>query len=170
MDHEHWKAKLYEFYDGELHKEEALAFSAHLESCLECRSELESWKAAALVSFKESQISAPSGFSGRVMDRIFERAGALGEAPVPAPVFSPFFLPKWEWAAAFSVGFLVLSYFSVHALKSKEPAAETPAAWVESQAGAERWVFSEREMGKDDLLGLAVGDEALNDSDPEVIL
>lgn len=153
MDHSNLKSKLYEFYDGELPKEEAEKMSVHLQSCAECRRELELLKKSAQIFFKKSEVSVPPSFSAKVMNQILERS----ESP-KISILDFFRLPRWEIATALSISLLIFSYFSIHYLKEGAAAG----------ASTESWLFSNQEPEKDDLLQIALGNESLNESGPEV--
>jgi hypothetical protein len=166
MDHETLKSRLYEFYDGEITQEESRIFSAHIASCGECRSEIEAWEAASEAIYKEAQVQVPDGFSEMVMVRIAEKAGA-GRKPALASVFKILSLPRWEVLTAMSVSILIFSYFSIHFLRLEEGNGAHPIALMDSHAGQEQWLFSRREMMKDDLLQIALGNGGSDESEKE---
>jgi hypothetical protein len=165
MDHDGLRSRLYEFYDGEVSPEEARAFSLHLASCSECRSEIEAWEAASKAFFKEAPARAPDGFSGRIMARIEKNAGVR---PTGAGRILDFLsLPRWEVLTAVSASLLILSYFSFHFLKFQEGNGTTLMTLVEEQAGSEQQWLLTAKIDRDDVLGLALG-ENLDPSGSEV--
>ncbi len=149
MDHNQAKTKLYEFYDGELSPEEAANFSHHLNSCEDCRVNLNQLKQISQTLNQELEIRVPAQFSDSIMDRI------LGNK---ISIRNWFGLPKWEVSLAFSVSFLIFSYFFLYYLEL-------------SRNGVEKeWVFSKGEIEKEDVLQIALGAERSNGVDVEELL
>ena len=165
MDHNTFKSRLYEFYDGELAGEEAQIFSKHLSSCRQCQSEIKLWKSASQAFFKKPEVQVLSGFSQRVMNKILQKT-EKGRKSQRISILDYLALPQWEMITAFSVAVFIFSYFSVHYLKQERTAAN-PMAWVYNQAGAEQWLLSRKEIGKEDLVQIALGDSHLDESDLE---
>lgn len=177
MDHDSLKSKLYEFYDGELSKDETQVFSKHLASCQECQSEIALLTKAAQTFFKKPEIKISSAFSERVMSEILQRneraqktAGgeALSSFRKRISMLDLFYLPRWEVATALSLSLFIFSYFSFDYLKSRERTGTNPIALVYNQAGAEPWLFSKQEIARDDLLQMALANSSADEFDAEV--
>jgi len=166
MDHDTITSKLYEFYDGELSETEAQTFSNHLTSCQECQSEIELLRKTAQIFFKKLEISVPSDFTENVMNRILEKSRVEQKIRLVS-IFNFLNLPKWEVVTVFSMYLLILSYFSIDYLKSPERMQANPVALLYREAGIEPDFLSKKDMGREDLLEIALGDGGLNGSDVE---
>ena len=165
MDHETLKSKLFEFYDGELPPQEARAFAQHIASCGECRAEIDAWKSAAETFLNEAEVHAPEGFAARVMARIMEKEGA--HEPVRASIFELLSLPRWEVLTAFCASLLILSYFSFDYLQFHKGAVSNPIALFDNAGESEGWLVLSK-LEKDDVLGMALGEDGPDESAPEV--
>jgi len=166
MEHKTLQLRLYEFLDGELSVEEAQVFSQHLASCQECQKEADAWKTAAQTLLNQPKLLVPVGFSQRVMSRIFE-SPEKESASLLVLLMDFLALPRWEMVTTLSVSILVFSYFSVYYFKQDQTAA-SPIVWVDSELEAGPLQFLGKEIGKEDLAQMTIGNADSDESDLEV--
>ncbi len=70
MDHATLQNALWDFLDGEISAEKRLLVEDHLPSCPDCRDTISQWRSAR-PSFALAETWPRSGFSGRVMARLY---------------------------------------------------------------------------------------------------
>ena len=157
MNHDEMKDQLYAFCDGELPKEQSEALAVHLESCPECRKELELWKRVSSAFFSKPAFEIPSDFCDRVMESV--RARKQPAVPRWASLLDMLFLPRWETFAALTVFMIGIFCVSMDQIVEQHVSRQNPALSVYSQDGTTQWAASSKEISPGEVLGTLVDDE-----------
>ena len=166
MEHSAYESKLYEFYDGELAEPEAQELARHLAACRQCQLEIEALNRAKQALSQSLQLSVSPSFSRQVMSRI-RQVDRESQASKRSSILDWLGLPRWEIAAACSFSLLIFSYFSFDYLQSRRNGSDNALASAYEHAGAGTWILAKKELGKEDVLEIALG-EPIDESDPEV--
>lgn len=99
--------KLEAFAGGELPQRERTAVQQHLDSCRECREELEGVRQLQEVMRRKSIPPVPEGFAERVMARAREQKEAAGRESKILRPFDSLLQRPGPWRAAVAAAFLV---------------------------------------------------------------